>query len=94
MKTNLLKLKKELLELQKKKNISNIEIELTDIEVYDLFKKYSEASRDDIKANHKDNILNYSNLKEETKKEIFEKVLVINNGDDEPVIIIDDILEW
>ena len=28
-----------------------------------------------------------------TKKEIFETVLVINHGDDEPIIIIDDIIE-
>lgn len=93
MNKSLLKLKKQLLDLQKKKNPSNVKIELTDVEVYDLFKGYSEASKDDIKSNYKDNILNYSKLKEETKKEIFETVLVINHGDDEPIIIIDDIIE-
>lgn len=93
LKTNLLKLKKELLELQKKKNPSNIEIKLTDAEVYDLFKEYSEASKDDIKANYKDNLLNYSDLKEETKKEIFETILVIEYGNYDPVVIIDDIID-
>lgn len=93
MRTNLLKLKKELLDLQKKKNPSNVNIELTDVEVYDLFKGCSEASKDDIKANYKDNLLNYSDLKEETKKEIFETILVIEYGNYDPVVIIDDIIE-
>ena len=85
-------LKRKLSDFQKKENTSNVKIKLTDTEVYELFKGYSEASKDDIKANYKDNILNYSNLQEETKKEILETVLVINNGDDKPIIIIDDII--
>lgn len=93
MRTNLLKLKKELLDLQKKKNPSNVKIELTDVEVYDLFKGYSQNTKDDIQANYKDNLLNYSDLKEETKKEIFERILVIEYGKYDPVVIIDDIIE-
>lgn len=93
MRTNLLKLKKELLDLQKKKNPSNVNIELTDVEVYDLFKGYSQNTKDDIQANYKDNLLNYSDLKEETKKEIFETILVIEYGNYDPVVIIDNIID-
>jgi hypothetical protein len=90
---SLKKLKKELLDLQKKKNPSNVKIEFTDVEIYELFKGYSQDTRDDIQANYKGNLLNYSKLKEETKKEIFERILVIEYGKYDPVVIIDDIIE-
>lgn len=93
MRTNLLKLKKELLNLQKKKDLSDIKIEFTDVEIYELFKGYSQDTRDDIQANYKGNLLNYSKLKEETKKEIFERILVIEYGKYDPVVIIDDIIK-
>lgn len=93
MRTNLLKLKKELLNLQKKKDLSDIKIEFTDVEIYELFKRYSQATKDDMQANYKDNLLNYSDLKEETKKEIFETILVIEYGNYDPVVIIDNIID-
>ena len=81
MNKSLLKLKKQLSDFQKKKDLSDIKIEFTDVEVYELFKRYSQNTKDDIQANYKDNLLNYSDLKEETKKEIFEIYAnIINYG--------------
>lgn len=93
MRTDLLKLKKKLVDLQKKENLSDVKIEFTDVEIYELFKGYSKATRDDIQANYKDNLLIYSKLKEETKKEIFERILVIEYGNYDPVVIIDNIID-
>ena len=93
MNKSLLKLKKQLSDFQKKKDLSDIKIEFTDVEVYELFKRYSQNTKDDIQANYKGNLLNYSKLKEETKKEIFERILVIEYGKYDPVVIIDDIIE-
>lgn len=93
MNKSLLKLKKQLSDFQRKKDLSDIKIEFTDVEIYELFKRYSQDAKDDIQANYKDNLLNYSDLKEETKKEIFERILVIEYGKYDPVVIIDDIIE-
>ena len=93
MQRSLKKLKKELLKLQPNKNPSNIEIEFTDVEIFELFKGYSKATRDDIQANYKDNLLIYSKLKEETKKEIFETILVIEYGIYDPVVFVDNIID-
>jgi len=90
---SLLKLKKQLSDFQRKKDLSDIKIEFTDVEIYELFKRYSQDTKDDIQANYKDNLLNYSDLKEETKNEIFETILVIEYGNYDPVVIIDNIID-
>lgn len=89
----MLKLKKQLSDFQRKKDLSDIKIEFTDVEIYELFKRYSQDAKDDIQANYKDNLLNYSDLKEETKKEIFETILVIEYRNYDPVVIIDNIID-
>lgn len=93
MNKSLLKLKKQLSDFQRKKDLSDIKIEFTDVEIYELFKRYSQDAKDDIQANYKDNLLNYSDLKEETKKEIFETILVIEYRNYDPVVIIDNIID-
>lgn len=93
MNKSLLKLKKQLSDFQREKDLSDIKIEFTDVEIYELFKRYSQDAKDDIQANYKDNLLNYSDLKEETKKEIFETILVIEYRNYDPVVIIDNIID-
>lgn len=91
MNKELKKLKEQLLSMKKATEKTERIILLSKDEINELFKEYSEETREDINNNYTNGYLHWDKLKTETLKEVvFDLILIIGEGED-AVVIIDDI---